>query len=113
MLTFFDFRENIITKSKSNASKVRKLRRVIKTSVRSMYDSQRSQSIASSPGRGKRRSPRKLASLSPTRTSKRSFETPTLESEWFAKYRKSKVVNDRKAQAMLRHLRAIGSRDNF
>ena len=104
--------DNIISKTKSNASKVRKLRGMIKTSVRSMYDSQRSTDDSPPRTGGRRRSPRRLASLSSSK--KQTFEpSPTLESEWFSKYRKSKVVKDRKARAMLRHLRAIGSRDSF
>jgi len=108
--------ENIISKTKSNASKIKKLRSTIKKSVRSMYDSQRS---SLSSGRRSVGSPRKLASLSTTTSSIRRRKKNqissdnTLESEWFEKYRKSKVVKDRKARAMLRHLRAIGARESF
>ena len=89
--------DNIISKTKSNASKVRKLRGMIKTSVRSMYDSQRStDGILRAGGR---QVPETRVSL----VFKQTFEpSPTLESEWFSKYRKSKVVKDRKAR-MLRH----------
>ena len=94
--------DNIISKTKSNASKKETAWHDQNECAFDVRQSEKYRRLSSENGRKKTKSQKtRVTHLFQNKHSNRS---PTLESEWFSKYRKSKVVKDRKARAPLRLL---------